>query len=310
MCHQISEVESLKLLHATAAAPVARTACVARGLCCMFGVLVLLTAVSGCQTLQSLGLSSDQPTASISAMRFDDLSLDHAGLVFDVKVNNPYSVALPLANIGYGVSTDGASVVKGVAKLSDSIPARGSKVVSLPVNLVFADLYKASSTIKAGQVVPYQADLSLSVDAPVVGEISLPMSKKGKLPVPAVPQVSLTSVNFDSLSFTGASATLKVAVKNTNAFAIDLNKMNYDLKLAGNAIASSAISNTGSFAPGQSRTLEIPITFSPAKLGTSAWSMLRGSGSDFQLAGDLQLGTAYGDLNLPYNQSGKTVFNR
>ena len=38
--------------------------------------------------------------------------------------------------------------------------------------------------------------------------------------------------------------------------------------------------------------------------------MLKGSGSSFEIAGDMQLGTKFGDLNLPYQQKGKTVFER
>lgn len=273
-------------------------------------LLVLSTFTAGCASMQALLNDMDKPTASIKGVRFGGMSLDKADMLFDVEINNPYAVALPLSNIDYALSTGGASVVSGKAKLSDSIPAKGSRTITLPVNLIFADLLKAGGNVKAGQVLPYVADLSLSVDAPGVGNIALPMSKKGDVPVPAVPTIALQSVTYDSLSLTSAAATLKVDVTNTNAFAIDLSKLAYDLKLAGQPIVSSSVNNTGSFKPGQSRTLEIPITFSPSKLGVSAFNMLRGSGANFELAGDMELGTAYGNLSLPYSQSGKTVFKR
>lgn len=276
-----------------------------------FAILFICLAIlPGCQTMQAMLNDMDKPTASIQGVRFADLSLNKADMLFDVKINNPYAVALPLSNLDYGLSTGGNAVISGKAKLTDSIPAKGSRTITLPVNLIFADLLKAAVNVKAGQVLPYEADLRLAVDAPGVGELALPMSKKGEVPVPAVPDIALQSVTYDSLSWTGASATLKIDVTNTNAFDIDLSKMGYDLKLAGQPIVSSVVNNAGSFKPGQSRTLEIPISFSPAKLGTSALGMLKGSGASFELSGDMELGTKYGNLSLPYNQSGKTVFKR
>ena len=276
-------------------------------LSCLLLTLILLP---GCETMQSMLGDMNKPTVAFESMRFSDLSLEKADMLFDVKVSNPYGVALPVSDIGYGLSTSGSSVISGQAKISESIPANGSKVITLPVSLVFADLLKAGGQVRAGQLLPYQADIKLSVDTPVLGILALPMRQTGKVPVPAVPEVSLESMTYDSLTWTSAAAVLKVNVTNTNAFDVDLNELGYELKLAGQPIASSVVNTKGKLASGQTRTLEIPISFSPAKLGTSALSMLRGSGADFELNGKVDLGTAYGNLTLPYQKTGRTMFKR
>lgn len=273
-------------------------------------LVLLLMLLPGCQTMQAMLGDMEKPTVALEGVRYGALSLDKADMLFDVKVSNPYSVALPVSDIGYGLSTSGSSVVSGQAKLSESIPAKGSRTITLPISLVFADLLKAGGQVRAGQLLPYQADLKLSVDAPVVGTLALPMRKTGKVPVPAVPEVTLQSMTYNDLTWTNAAAVLKVNVTNTNAFDVDLNELGYELKLAGKPIASSVVNTTGKLASGQTRTLEIPISFSPVKLGASAFSMLRGSGADFELKGNLDLGTAYGNLTLPYQKTGQTIFKR
>jgi hypothetical protein len=48
----------------------------------------------------------------------------------------------------------------------------------------------------------------------------------------------------------------------------------------------------------------------PASLSPAAVNMLRGSEATFDLKGDLELGTRFGQLSMPYHQTGKTLFER
>lgn len=264
----------------------------------------------GCETMQNLLADMDKPTARITNARLDSLSLQQAGLIFDVEIQNPYSVALPLTRVSYGLSSADASLVKGEAGLEGTIPAGKSKVVSLPVSLVFNDLMKAGASIRPGQVLPYQADMKFAVDAPGVGELALPVSQKGEVPVPAVPTVAVTSVKFDQLTLTNAGGVVSLDVTNTNSFNIDLKKLGYSLSLGGSTVGTSEVTGAANLKPGEKTSLQIPIRFTPMNLGTGALNMLKGSGSSFEIAGDMQLGTKFGDLNLPYQQKGKTAFEK
>lgn len=272
-------------------------------------VMTLMTSL-GCASMQEMLAGMDKPTASIKAARLDGLSLQQAGLVFDVQVSNPYGVPLPLSKIDYALSSDGASIASGKTDLTGTIPAGQSKVISLPVSLVFVDLMQSTSSVRPGQVIPYQADLKLSVDAPGLGELSLPLSQKGEVPVPAVPSVNVTSVKFDTLTLNSAAAVVKMDITNTNAFPINLQKLGYALSLGGSSIGSSEVTQPLKLDSGQKGTLEIPIRFNPMNLGPAALNMLRGNGANFEVAGDMQVGTKFGDLNLPYRQSGKTALER
>ncbi len=278
----------------------------------MLGCLVLCAAsLGGCSTISGM---LDKPSARVVGAHLNDLSLESAGMVFDVEVSNPYSVALPLTDLAYTLSSSDKQFLSGKANLAgggvSSIPAKGSRTVQVPATVTFQALLAAVSGVKPGQVVPYKADMTLSADAPAVGPISLPISHKGELPVPAVPDVQVADVKWDKLSLTEAKATMKLDVTNTNQFAVDLSKLAYQLKLDDRDIASSSITKALKFTPGGKQSIEVPVSFSPQQLGLAAFDMLRGKGSGYRILGSLEGVTPFGPVTLPYDRQGKTSFTR
>ena len=157
---------------------------------------------------------------------------------------------------------------------------------------------------------PYTAKLDLSADAPGVGPITLPIEKKGQLPVPAVPQVSLQGVQWQNLSWNEAGAVLDIAVQNTNDFPIDLKQLNYALTLSDQPIVTSGVQQATTLAKGKTSTLRVPISFSPSSLGLAALNMLKGNGASYSLDGTMNLGTPFGPIDMPYSGSGQTQFRR
>ena len=64
------------------------------------------------------------------------------------------------------------------------------KLTNLPVTLNYIDLVKAFKDVRPGSVVPYEAVVGLSLDAPVLGRIRLPIDRSGELTVPSIPKAS------------------------------------------------------------------------------------------------------------------------
>ena len=160
----------------------------------MKAVRVLVCAVvcwvfcPGCSTLEVMGLR--KPTVSLAGLRFQNVSLDSATLLFDVDVENPYSVPLPLVNVDYDLTTSSKPLFSGKADVQSTIPANSKKTVSLPAKIKYLDLVRAFKDIKPGLAIPYEAKLGLSVDTPALGKLRLPISKEGQLSVPSIPNIS------------------------------------------------------------------------------------------------------------------------
>ena len=270
----------------------------------------LLLALAGCQSVDDVLKSAPKPTARVTGAHLQDLSLEKAGLVFDVEVRNPYAVALPLVEVGYALATGGQQVAEGRIKPSGSISASGSKVLQVPVGIEFRSLFAAAKSVRPGSVVPYTANMDLGVDAPVVGRVNVPVSYRGELPVPAVPEASLAALDIGALSLDKVAATAKVRVQNTNQFDLDLGKLALELQLGGKDVArSTAVAGT-KLGPGQSATVEVPVAFSPRAFGMGVFNLLRGSEAGYVLSGSLDVGTRFGPITLPLDARGTAPISR
>ena len=156
-------------------------------------VLLAMLAVlsSGCDTLNSL-MQYEKPTANLTGVSFGDVSMDAAQLLFDVEINNPYALSLPLLDVDYVLQTGGNPLLSGSADLATTIPAESSKVVTLPVAFNYADLLTAMKSLKdirPGSQIPYAANVGLGIDSPVLGAMRLPLKKEGTLDVPTVEEM-------------------------------------------------------------------------------------------------------------------------
>lgn len=273
------------------------------------GVAALL--LTGCDTVQDYLSNADKPTARIQGVQLHGLDLSSVTLRFDVEITNPYGVALPLVSMSYGLASSGVNFLTGSADAQGSVPARGAKVFPLDAKVTFAGLLQVLQSVRPGQVVPYEADLKLIVDASAIGQITLPLRKSGTLPIPQVPKVSLQSIRWQTLALDEATAVLSVDVENTNDFALGLQKLGYALRLGGTDVVKSSASPSQELKNRGDRTsVTIPITIKPLDFGLGVFNMLRGKSAGYSLGGDLEVSTPFGPLLLPYRATGRVPFSR
>lgn len=119
-------------------------------------------------------------------------------LVVDVDVKNPNSIALPIANADYSLSLGGVKVInQAKVKPEGSIPANGSRVITVPVPLTFEGMLMAEEGIrKGGGSVKYGIEAALDVDTgvPLVGEMRVPFSHEGLLNVKELVQKNWSTI--------------------------------------------------------------------------------------------------------------------
>jgi len=123
-----------------------------------------------------------------------------SGLVLsvDVDVKNPNSIALPVTDADYSLSLGGVKVIDGAKiKPEGSIPANGSRVITVPVPLTFEGLLMAEEGIrKGGGSVKYGLEAALYVDTgvPLVGKMRVPFSHEGSLNVRELVQKNWSTI--------------------------------------------------------------------------------------------------------------------
>ena len=156
-------------------------------------VVLVCGVMVGCGSFAS-------PSARVVGVGIQDFGLKALTLKFDVNVKNPNAVKLPLMNLDYSLASDGKPFLSGDAQLQGFVPANGEKVVPLLAKVGYLELLEVLTKFKPGSVVPYQGELGLSVDIPVLGRKRLPLKAKGSIPIPAIPSVELTEIRWDKLT--------------------------------------------------------------------------------------------------------------
>ncbi len=267
-------------------------------------LMFLCTALCACQSVERALGSLDKPGARITGASLAGLSAEGVSINFEVEVSNPYSVDLPVVGLDYALASGGKSFLSGQAAPQGAIPARGLKSITLPATVRFRELLGALAGVKPGAVVPYRADINLSVDAPAAGRIALPLSREGRLPVPAIPDVALAGLTWDELSFDRAAATATLTLRNTNDFEASVSRVSYELSLAGLPVGSGMVKGARNLKPGETEAILIPLSFSPRSLGLAALEMLQGASPAYAIRGSTTLGTPFGDVDLPLSKSG------
>jgi LEA14-like dessication related protein len=149
---------------------------------------VLLVGAAGCTT---------RPTANITGMKLQGVSLTDATMLFDVKVDNPYMAPLPLGNLDYALASQGQQFMTGKSMMQGTIPANASKTVGVPIKVNFMKLLSAVKGARPGASIPYKADMGLSLDVPIMGALRVPMTQEGKLDIPT--QEGLQNKLLDAL---------------------------------------------------------------------------------------------------------------
>ena len=156
-------------------------------------VTLVVCCLAGCETLHQ-ALNLKKPTARLTGLNFGEVKLDSATLLFDVEVDNPYPVALPLMNLDYGLTSGGNKFLEGGVDIQTTVPAKSKKTVSLPAKVNYLEVLRALKGIGPGSKIPYKAELGLSVDTPALGLLNLPIEKKGELTLPSVADTNFKDI--------------------------------------------------------------------------------------------------------------------
>ncbi|XP_058081225.1 desiccation-related protein At2g46140-like [Magnolia sinica] len=244
------------------------------------------------------------PTADVSAVHISSINLKQADLVIDILITNPNPIPIPLVDINYLVESDGRKLVSGLIPDAGTVHAHGSETVKVPVTLIYSDIKNTYNEIKSGSVIPYRVKVDLIVDLPVIGNITLPLEKKGEIPIPYKPDVDLMKIKLDKFSFEETSATLHLKLDNKNDFDLGLNSLEYEVWLGELNIGGARLPKSAKIDKTGYANIELPISFRPNDFGSALWDIIRGRGTGYSLKGNIDVDSPFGPMKLPFNREG------
>ncbi|KAK8965114.1 hypothetical protein KSP40_PGU022522 [Platanthera guangdongensis] len=248
-----------------------------------------------------------KPTADVTAVHIPSINLQKAEIVVDVLVSNPNPIPIPLIDISYLIESDGRKLVSGLIPDAGTVHAHGSETVKIPVVLIYDDIKNTYADIKPGSIIPYRVKVDLIVDVPIIGRLTLPLEKKGEIPVPYKPDVDVERIHFEKFSFEETIATLHLKLENKNDFNLALNKLEFEIWLADVSIGNAELKESTKIDKNGITKMQIPISFRPKDFGSALWDMIRGRGTGYSLKGSIDVDTPFGSMKLPVSKEGGTT---
>jgi LEA14-like dessication related protein len=140
-------------------------------------VLLSLSACAG------LGRALERPHVQVLGADVQSVSLDQAELTVDFSVENPNSLAVVLRAVGYRLRINGEPFLDGRDDRRTEIAARGESRVRLPVTFRYADVLRVLRGLRDHRSAGYELEADFRFSVPVGGDITVPVSKRGEVPL-------------------------------------------------------------------------------------------------------------------------------
>ena len=131
-------------------------------------------------------LTLERPSASVRGMKLANIDAQGFTMDFDVAIDNPNEIALPLDVAEYKLALADTTIAEGKLNPDTTVPARGSSRVRVPLTLTYDNLLAAQRAIvRGGGNVSYALDagLSFKTGRSLLGDLRVPLKHKGTLPL-------------------------------------------------------------------------------------------------------------------------------
>lgn len=131
----------------------------------------------------------EKPEADLTSVSVKHVDRRSVGLESDVLVSNPYSHDLPICEISYSIKSANREIASGTITDSGSIKANDRTAVKIPTQVPYDILLTIMRDIGSDWDIDYQIDVGLTIDLPIIGNFTIPLSKKGTFKLPTLADI-------------------------------------------------------------------------------------------------------------------------
>lgn len=273
-------------------------------------LLSLLTATTlmlcGCATIVEQELL-DKPIVTYKGMMLKSGSLFESTPVFGFNVENPNPLSLKIRNIAYNFSVDDKKFIKGVTDKGILLKSVSSENVGLSITFNLSEIFKTPEGFLQTDKITYSLSGTVGV-----GPFAVPYCAEGRIAPPRLPDVSLKQVDISGLSLTGTSpAFCVIALENSNVFPIQLDGLEYDIRLDGKDFARGMVKPASPIEAGDILNIEIPVKIRFSEPEWSAGEVLKKTSSFYDLSGKMMFHIPQaGEKKIPFQKIGEVPFHK
>jgi LEA14-like dessication related protein len=219
-----------------------------------------------------------KPSVRVESASLQALSFTGADLLVVLQVRNPNPVGVMVTGLDYELQVDGVRLAGGSRDEDTRIHASGSSSVSLPLRVEYPDLLASSSRLLDRERSSYLVSCGVSCRVPVLGEVRVPVTVEGTLPVLRLPSVSFSGLRIEELSVSGARLLLRLELENPGGYPLVVSELVFGLEVDGEPWARGSTEEAVEIGKNTAGILELPLDLDLARMGEGARSLLSGQG--------------------------------
>ncbi len=216
--------------------------------CLILSVVLTAAFFAGCEATRDIQYDRE-PAARLEAMRFGSVELDYATLLFDVEIDNPYRVSLPVPRLRYALVSEGRTFLTATVYDNVTVPPNTKKVLTLSDEVTYTRLLKALHG-ESGSTIPFKAELTLSLDTPGSGWINLHAEKEGNILLPKSPEINVEGITYNAVDVIFVPTPQDVIYKMLQLAQVRKDDLLYDLGCGDGRIVVTAARRYGCRAEG------------------------------------------------------------
>lgn len=216
--------------------------------CLVFSTALAAAFFAGCQTTPDIPYDRE-PVAQLKAMRIGGVGLDFVTLLFDVEIDNPYPVSLPVKRLRYALVSEGRTFLTATIFDNVAVPPNTKTSLTLEDEVTYARLLQALNG-EPGSTISFEADLTLSLDVPKLGWIDLQAEKKGSILLPESPQITVEGKTYNAVDVIYVATPQDVVDKMLEMAEVKKEDLVYDLGCGDGRIVVTAAKRFGCKAVG------------------------------------------------------------
>ena len=269
--------------------------------------VALAFALASCAGVQQLARSAvKEPKLTFRSASIEALDMEGVTVAFTFDLENPNGFGVDLARLGWTIDVEGTRIASGDVPGGLRIRANGASPIVFPVRVRYQDVPGIVSLLGSGKdVMQYRLAGTLGIRTPI-GVLDLPLSHEDRLRLPSLPRFAIEGISIRSASFTELALDVRLRVKNPNAFALPLGRLDYALAIGGADVARADGAELAPVAGGASAVVAIPVKLDLTSAARAAADLTRGAEVQVDLTGRALVA----GIPLPLDVRGKVPARR
>lgn len=130
-----------------------------------------------------------KPEATITNVDVKTFNMNSVTLLAKVSITNPFSVPIPIGEVDYTLKSLDKAIATGKMPDPGSIKANGITLLEVLVKVPYNILKSVAKDVGSDWDIDYELLLSIIIDLPIFGDITIPLSHKGEFKLPTITDI-------------------------------------------------------------------------------------------------------------------------